>query len=73
MTRAQLEAKAYPNFTLVKVEDTDNVREGDYVEWAEGAWTSVDKGSPLIGFPPGTRGIKNYVRLVKYLPPWQRK
>lgn len=53
MTKEQLEFRAeYRDGKLVEVKD--EVREGDYVEWHTGAWTSVAKGSSLIGQLSGT-------------------
>ena len=60
MTREQLEFKAEPDGSVITV--VGKVGEGDYVEWHPGAWTSVVKGSPLIGQPPGNL---KFLRIVK--------
>jgi hypothetical protein len=61
MTKLQVEFKAYPDGRLMKVSAKGVVREGDYVEWKPGDWTTVDKGSPMIGQVPGTL---NFLRIV---------
>jgi len=53
MTEKQLNLKAEREGKKIRVlTGTDTVREGDYIEWATGAWTTIDKGSVYIGESP---------------------